>query len=437
MRDTIIPSGRKRELHPMPAGLSGMIASAARKALFVRLETIETGNIVIHEGQSFTSFGTRKSGEPLKAAIVVHDKSFYTDIAFGGSIGAAESYVAGSWSTDDLTKLIRIIILNRHVLAGIEGGKARLSVPFHRLLHLLRKNTVTGSRKNIAAHYDLGNEFYSLFLDESMTYSCGIFMNRNSSLHDASIAKYDRICRKLLLCGDDHVLEIGGGWGGFAIHAARHYGCRVTATTISKEQYEYARKQVYQEGLGGRIKIIMEDYRDLNGLYDKLVSIEMIEAVGHHYLEEYFRCCGRLLKQDGMMMLQAITISDQEYENHKNSVDVIKRHIFPGSCIPSITAMIKAVTEATDMRLFHHEDITPHYVRTLNEWRKRFFDRINDVRRLGYSEEFIRMWEYYLSYCEAGFTERYIGDVQMLFTKPRSRRPSIIPEIEKTMPHVP
>jgi cyclopropane-fatty-acyl-phospholipid synthase len=284
MRDTIIPSGRKRELHPMPAGLSGMIASAARKALFVRLETIETGNIVIHEGQSFTSFGTRKSGEPLKAAIVVHDKSFYTDIAFGGSIGAAESYVAGSWSTDDLTKLIRIIILNRHVLAGIEGGKARLSVPFHRLLHLLRKNTVSGSRKNIAAHYDLGNEFYSLFLDESMTYSCGIFMNRHSSLHDASIAKYDRICRKLLLSGDDHVLEVGGGWGGFAIHAARHYGCRVTTTTISKEQYEYARKQVYQEGLGGRIKIIMEDYRDLNGLYDKLVSIEMIEPVRHHFL---------------------------------------------------------------------------------------------------------------------------------------------------------
>ncbi len=437
MRDDIIASGRRREIHPVFAGISGMLAGAARKALFGRLQTIATGNIVIHEGQTFTSFGKRKNGETLKAALFVHDKRFYTDIAFGGSIGAAEAYMAGFWSTDDLTKLIRIIIMNRHILTGIEGGRARLSVPSHKLLHILRKNTIKGSRKNIAAHYDLGNEFYSLFLDETMTYSCGIFMSNNSSLHDASVAKYDRICRKLFLCEGDHVIEIGGGWGGFALHAARHYGCRVTTTTISKKQYEYARQRVYQEDMAGRIEIIMKDYRDLQGKYDKLVSIEMIEAVGHHYLEAFFRCCGRLLKEDGLMMLQAITISDQEYAHHRNSVDFIKRYIFPGSCIPSITAMVKAVTEGTDMRLFHHEDITPHYVHTLREWRKRFFARINDIRMMGYSEEFIKMWEYYLCYCEAGFTERYIGDVQMLFAKPLSRRPSIIPELDKARAYVP
>jgi cyclopropane-fatty-acyl-phospholipid synthase len=385
---------------------------------------------VLNEGTTTAVFGETEDNEKLKATLFVHDHRFYTDIAFGGSIGAGEAYMAGLWSTDDLTQLIRIIILNRHLLTGLEGGTARLSGPVHRMLHFLRKNTKEGSRKNIAAHYDLGNDFYALFLDETMTYSCGIFTSSASSLHDASIEKYDRICRKLLLCPRDHVLEIGGGWGGFALHAAKHYGCRVTTTTISKEQYEFARQLIHKEEMGDRIEILLKDYRDLQGTYDKLVSIEMIEAVGHQYLETFFRCCSRRLKEDGMMLLQTITIADREYDRHKRSVDFIKRYIFPGSCIPSLTAISRAVTGGTDMRLFHLEDITPHYARTLREWRDRFFLHISAVRRQGYSEQFIKMWEYYLCYCEAGFAERYIGDVQMLFTKPLSLRPPLLPPLE-------
>jgi cyclopropane-fatty-acyl-phospholipid synthase len=430
MKETIIPSGRGTGIQLIPKGLSGMLAHGARKALFSRLQKLVRGQLLLHEENTPAVFGKGGDSEKLRASLFVHDYRFYTDIAFGGSIGAGEAYMAHFWTTDDLTALIRIIILNRHVLTGIEGGTARISGPLHRGLHFLRKNTKEGSRKNIEAHYDLGNDFYSLFLDETMTYSCGIFPSKTSSMHEASIEKYDRICRKLLLCPGDRVLEIGGGWGGFALHAAKHYGCCVTTTTISNKQYEFARQRIHEEGMADRIEIIQKDYRDLQGTYDKLVSIEMIEAVGHHYLETFFRCCSKRLKDDGMMLLQAITITDQEYDIHKHSVDFIKRYIFPGSCIPSRTAISQAVTAGTNLRLFHLEDITPHYVRTLREWRGRFFSRISDVRRQGYSEEFIKMWEYYFCYCEAGFAERYIGDVQMLFTKPRSRRPPILPPLK-------
>ncbi len=430
MRDTIIPSGPRPGIQLIPNSISGMLAGIARKALFSRLRKLDKGQLVLNEGQTSIVFGEQGGHVTLRAALYVHDHRFYTDTVFGGSIGAGEAYVAGFWSTDDLTRLIRIIILNRHLLTGLERGTARLSGPVHRMLHALRKNTKEGSRKNIEAHYDLGNDFYSLFLDETMTYSCGIFTSSTSSLQEASLEKYDRICRKLLLCPGDHVLEIGAGWGGFALHAAKNYGCRVTTTTISNEQYGFARQRIRQEGMGDRIDILLKDYRDLEGSYDKLVSIEMIEAVGHHYLETFFRCCSRRLKQDGMMLLQAITMTDQEYDSHKYTADFIKRYIFPGSCIPSITAISQAVASGTDMRLFHLEEITPHYARTLREWRERFFAHISEVRRLGYSEEFIKMWEYYLCYCEAGFSERYIGDVQMLFTKPLSRRPPLLPQLE-------
>jgi cyclopropane-fatty-acyl-phospholipid synthase len=255
-----------------------------------------------------------------------------------------------------------------------------------------------------------------------MTYSCGIFLSPGRSLREASLEKYDRICRKLRLRSSDRVLEIGGGWGGFALHAAKNYGCRVTTTTISDQQYLFARQLIDKEGMGDRIELLQADYRDLRGTYDKLVSIEMIEAVGHHYLETFFRCCSALLKDDGMLLLQAITIDDREYDNHTRSVDFIKRYIFPGSCIPSLTAIAQAVTTGTNMRLVNLEDITVHYARTLREWRKQFFSNISDVRKLGYSEQFIKMWEYYLSYCEAGFSEHYIGDVQMLFMKPLARQ---------------
>jgi cyclopropane-fatty-acyl-phospholipid synthase len=311
----------------------------------------------------------------------------------------------------------------------MDRGWGRLTEPVHQYFHWLNKNTKAGSRANITAHYDLGNDFYRLFLDDTMTYSCGIFEKESSTLKEASVAKYDRICRKLNLQPSDHVLEIGGGWGGFAMHAVKHYGCRVTTTTISRSQFEWAKKRIEGAGLGDRVTLLLKDYRDLDGTYDKLVSIEMIEAVGHHFLEVFFRCCSRHLKRHGTMLLQTITIADAVYEWHKRSVDFIKRYIFPGSCIPSLSAMCQAVARVTDLRMVHMEDLTPHYARTLQAWRHRFFENIQHVRALGYSKPFIRMWEYYLCYCEGGFEERYLGNLQILLTKPLCRSEPILPEL--------
>jgi cyclopropane-fatty-acyl-phospholipid synthase len=301
--------------------------------------------------------------------------------------------------------------------------------PLNRLYHFLRKNTLEGSRKNILAHYDLGNEFYRLFLDETMTYSCGIFEGPDSSLREASVAKYDRICRKLQLEAGDRVLEIGSGWGGFAIHAVTHYGCRVTATTISERQYDLSRKRFAEAGVSDRVALLKRDYRDLAGSFDKIVSIEMIEAVGPQYLDTFFNVCSRCLEAHGMMLLQAITIADWAYERYIRDVDFIKRYIFPGGSLPSVAAMTSAAARATDMRLFHMEDITPHYAATLQRWRENFLTNVDRVRSLGFPEPFIRMWKYYFCYCEGGFRERYIGDVQMLFTKPLCRRNPILPPL--------
>ena len=306
---------------------------------------------------------------------------------------------------------------------GMEKGLARLTAPLHMFIHLLRGNTKKGSRLNIAAHYDLGNDFYKLFLDETLTYSCNIFECQDSTLKEASIAKYHRICQKLELSSQDHIVEIGSGWGGFAIYAAQKYGCRITTTTISAAQHDLAKERIDEAGVANKVELLLEDYRDLRGKYDKLVSIEMIEAVGHQYLDTFFRSCSNLLKENGMMLLQAITMTDQVFDRHKRSVDFIKRYIFPGSCIPSIAAMSRSIARASDLKLVHLEDITPHYARTLRTWRERFFANIDKVRDLGLPETFIRMWDYYLSYCEAGFAERYLGDVQMLLTKPLCRRP--------------
>jgi cyclopropane-fatty-acyl-phospholipid synthase len=326
------------------------------------------------------------------------------------------------WTVDDLTALVRIVIRNQALFQAMDTGPARLLTPLYNFYHHLRRNTVTGSRKNIVAHYDLGNDFYRLFLDKTMTYSCGIFERPDATLEEAAIAKYDRICRKLQLSEKDHVLEIGTGWGGFALHAARNYGCRVTTATISDEQYQSAGQRLARAGLDNRVALLKKDYRHLDGQYDKLVSIEMIEAVGHQFYAVFFQNCSRLLKDDGLMVLQAITIGDQIFDQHKRSVDFIKRYIFPGSCIPSITAISNAIAGKTDLRLIHLDDITPHYARTLREWRRRFFTNLDKVREMGYSETFIRMWEFYLCYCEGGFAERYIGDVQMLFAKPLYRQ---------------
>ena len=397
----------------------------ARGAIFALLKKLVHGRITIIENRHHYLFGDQADKLTLQAAITVHHPQLYTRIFWGGSIGAAEAYMDRLWSADDLTMVMRILALNQKAFEDMEKGWTRLTAPFYKFYHFVRKNTKAGSRKNILAHYDLGNDFYALFLDETMTYSCGIFEQEDSTLREASEAKYDRICRKLELSTGDRIMEIGTGWGGFAVHAARNYGVHVTTTTISDEQHQFAQNRVKAAGLEDRITLLKQDYRDLTGKFDKLVSIEMIEAVGHHYYTVFFQTCSRLLKNDGMMVLQAITIGDQLFDRHRRSVDFIKRYIFPGSCIPSITAISNAMARATDMRLVHLEDITPHYVRTLYEWRRRFFVNVEKIRNLEFSDTFVRMWEYYLCYCEGGFAERYIGDVQMLFAKPLCRKGSL------------
>ena len=393
----------------------------ARRMVLSRLARLQFGRIAISENGEKVEFGQLTPEFPATAQLRVMSPKFYSDIAFGGSIGAGEAYIHGHWACNDLSELLRILIRNREVLEKIDSGLALLSAPLQKAFHALNRNTRKGSRKNIAAHYDLGNDFYELWLDPSMMYSCAYFDTPDTPLDIASAAKLDRICRKLNLGPDDSVIEIGTGWGGFAIHAAKHYGCHVTTTTISQQQHDFAKQAIRNAGLEDRITLLFRDYRDLEGRFDKLVSIEMIEAVGHEYHDSYFRKCCDLLKPDGQMLLQAITIADQRYDQYKTGVDFIKRYIFPGGCLTSVTDMTRTLTRHTDMRVIHLEDIGPHYATTLRHWHERFLDKIDDVRKLGYSDAFIRMWQFYLAYCESAFIERAIGDVQMLIMRPGAR----------------
>jgi len=340
-------------------------------------------------------------------------------------VGAGEAYIGGLWRADDLTALIRLMIVNRDVMQSMEGGAAIATAPLRRLLHWLNRNSPDGSRRNIAAHYDLGNDLFALMLDETMAYSCAVFERDDATLHEAQLAKFERICRKLRLSPDDHLLEIGTGWGGLAIHAAGRYGCRVTTTTISREQHEWAREKVAAAGLEDRVTLLLDDYRDLRGRYDKLVSIEMIEAVGARYLDTYTAQCGQLLEPHGAMLLQAITIQDQVYEEALKSVDFIQRFIFPGSFIPSVSAITDSVRRSTDLKVFHLEDIGPTTPPPAALARELPCEPARGAAA-GVPEAFVRMWDYYLCYCEGGFLERQIGDVQMLLTKPRCRLPSVL-----------
>lgn len=405
-----------------PSGLDRL----AKRALHARLKSLATGQIVISDGDDHISYGQLTSELPLTAHISVRDPRFYSEVAFGGSIGAGEAFIQGYWQCDELDTLIRILLQNRHVLENVDSGLAVLTKPVQRALHWLNKNTHKGSRRNIAAHYDLGNDFYQLWLDERMMYSSAIYETPDMPLETAAVRKLDRICRKLELSPDDSVMEIGSGWGGFAIYAAENYGCHVTTTTISQEQFAFAEQRIAEAGLQERITLLAEDYRNLEGSYDKLVSIEMIEAVGHQYHETFFRKCCELLRPHGQMLLQTITIADQRYAAYKKSVDFIRRYIFPGGCLTSVTDMCRILTAQTDMRVIGLEDIGPHYATTLRHWRERFFAQIDRVRELGYSEEFIRMWNYYLCFCESAFAERAIGDVQMLMIRPDARNEAIV-----------
>ena len=408
---------------------TGILYRLARGLVLKSLAQVRQGRLIFIDCDDRLEFGEPGSGLTTTVRVQHHD--FYRRVAFGGTIAAGETYRDGLWNCSDLLALVRIMVRNQGAQQQLEGGLARLAVPLQRLLHRLKDNTRSGSRRNIAAHYDLGNDFYQLFLDQTMAYSCGIFERNNSTLEEASTAKFDRICRKLGLITGMKVLEIGTGWGGFAIHAARNYGCHVTTTTISQHQHDLAAEKITDCGLNNQITLLQKDYRDLTGQFDRLVSIEMIEAVGHRHLPTYFQTCSERLKPDGAALIQAITMPDHHYERYLNAPDFINRYIFPGSCCPSLHAITEAVARATDLRLAHLEDLSPHYARTLREWRRNFHAHLGRVRTLGFDERFIRMWEYYLCYCEGGFAERFIGVAQLLFTKPGYRGEPLLHPFER------
>ncbi|TNC81538.1 MAG: SAM-dependent methyltransferase [Oleiphilus sp.] len=391
--------------------------SFARKLVFGQLEKLHCGRLTIHDGDAEFSFGP--GGEGLNAVMHIHDAQTFSTILTGGSIGAAEAYMTGDWSSPDLSTLVRVMVRNMDILDQMEGGLANLTRPVLKLFHRFNQNTEKGSRRNIAAHYDLGNDFFQLFLDPSMMYSSGIFPHAKATMEEASFHKLERICQRLDLRPTDHVIEIGTGWGGFAIHAAKHYGCKVTTTTISDQQYALACERVEEAGLTERITLLKQDYRALQGQFDKLVSIEMIEAVGWQYYGTFFDTCARLLKDDGAMLIQAITIQDQRYEQARRNVDFIQRYIFPGSCIPSIQALMSASMNASDLRLVQQEDFAGHYARTLHAWFDAFKANESEIAALGYDDTFRRMWEFYLCYCEGGFAERAIGVSHLVYAKPQ------------------
>jgi len=402
-----------------------------RQRLLAQMAGLKRGRLILTDALGKIELGT-PANEPTD--IMVHldvlDAGFYRAVAANGSVGAGEAYMDGMWRCDNLVGLIQLLVRNRDLLDGMETGMARLGGMAMRAWHALQRNTRTGSRRNIAAHYDLGNDFFELFLSPDLMYSSAIWDGADDTLEAASERKLERICRKLDLQPTDRVVEIGTGWGGFALYAAQHYGCHVTTTTISKEQHDLAKARIEAAGMGAHVTLLLEDYRDLTGTYDKLVSIEMIEAIGAQYIDTYFAKLGSLLKPDGLALLQAITIEDHRYAQAVKEVDFIKRHVFPGSFIPSISAMLDAKTRVTDLALVQMEDFGLSYARTLEAWRGRFISRLSQVRAQGFDDRFVRMWEFYLAYCEGGFRERSIGVSHLLLAKPDNRRPSLLPPLD-------
>lgn len=409
------------------AGISGKEASRDQaqaagglyRTLFRRLLSgLEFGELIVQEKDQQWTFGS--GGEPC-ARLTVHDPAVYKKVVFGGSIGAGEAYMDKLWEVDDLTALVRIMVLNMELLDRMERGLALLLRPVEFFRHLLNANNRAGSRQNILAHYDLGNDMYETFLDPTMMYSSAIYPAPESTLEEAQQNKLEILCRKLDLRSDDSVIEIGTGWGGFAIYAARNYGCHVTTTTISDAQFKEAEKRVAAAGLADRITVLQRDYRDLTGKYDKLVSIEMIEAVGNGFLPGFFRKCADLLTPEGKMVLQAITITDQKYKQYVRGVDFIQRYIFPGGCVPSISRMVHLIAEKTDMVVRQIDDFGFDYARTIEDWLERFQHSYPMLQDRGYDERFKRMWEFYLCYCLGGFLERSISVVHLVATRPANR----------------
>jgi cyclopropane-fatty-acyl-phospholipid synthase len=401
---------------PVPASERKGLDHWLRKRVLMRLVGLKQAGLTIHDPAGATRLG--QPGAELQAEVVVHDMRFWRLLATGGSVGAAEAYMAGLWDTPDPVAVVRVLARNRHVLPELERGGARITNGLLGLWHAHNRNSLHGSRRNISVHYDLGNDFFAAWLDERMMYSSALYLAAEDSLEQAQVNKLDRICCKLDLEPQDHLLEIGTGWGGLAIHAAEHYGCRVTTTTISREQYEYARDRVHRAGLSDRVTVLMQDYRDLDGQYDKLVSVEMIEAVGHHYLDTYLGIIDRLLKPDGLALIQAITIEDHRYRAALGNIDFIKRYIFPGSFIPSVSAVTSSMARASRLGLVELADFGASYALTLKNWRDRFEAAWASISEMGFDETFRRRWRWYLAYCEGGFRERAISNVHLLLAGP-------------------
>jgi len=400
--------------------MSNMLSKLAKKLVLRSLENVESGFLRVHTGGE-----THDLGDPnaeLRAEIVVHDERFFSRALLGGDVAMGEAFMDGDWTTNDLVSVVRIAARNLTRLEGDNSFMSYASRLADTVRHRFRSNTIEGSRRNIHEHYDLSNDFFRLFLDESMMYSAAWYESADDTLERAQFNKLDRICRKLQLEPGDHVLEIGTGWGSFAIHAAKHYDCRVTTTTISREQFDLANERVKAAGLDDRIEILLEDYRKLAGQFDKIVSIEMFEAVGFEFYDEYFGACDRLLKPDGTMLLQTITMLDQKFHTYRKRADWIQKHIFPGSELASVSEVMGSLARATSMALFQAEDMGAHYARTLHEWRRRFHKAEKKARMLGFDDNFLRGWDYYLAYCEGGFLERHVSDFQLLLTKTHNRR---------------
>jgi cyclopropane-fatty-acyl-phospholipid synthase len=380
-------------------------------------------HVQVYAGDRIFNFG--ESGHPLQAQLFVHEDRFFSRAVFGGDIGIGESFMDGDWSSPDIVAVVRAAVRN---MQQLDAGNRFVSTTarwFDHIKHRLNDNTQSGSRKNIAYHYDLGNEFYSLFLDETMAYSCAYFHSPDDSLAQAQRNKFERICRKLDLQPSDHLLEIGTGWGGFAAYAAKNYGCRITTTTISRQQHEHSKNLFASLPHGGQIELLLEDYRNLRGKFDKLVSIEMFEAVGHRHYDDFFSACDRLLAADGAMLLQTITMNERHFKTYLRQSDWIKRYIFPGAELASVASVLQSAGRVGTMLMTDMEDIGQHYARTLRAWRERFLSQLPRVRELGFDRRFERMWEYYLAYCEGAFLERYIGDAQIVLVKPQSRPASM------------
>lgn len=390
-----------------------------RSLVISLLDKLEKASLEIEEAGQITRLG--KSDAKLCGKIIVQDASMYVDFVKGGSIAAAEAYIAKKWTTPNLTEVIQVFARCQEQLDEIEKQGAWFTQLKNRIFHRKNANTQSGSKNNILAHYDLGNELYTRFLDSTMMYSSAIYSDTATELHEAQLNKLKTICDKLDLKPTDHLIEIGTGWGGLAIFAAENYGCQVTTTTISDAQYEFAVDKVKANGLEDKITLLKKDYRLLEGKYDKLVSIEMIEAVGHEFMGEFFAKCNSLLKDDGLMLVQAITILDSRYDHYRTNVDFIQRYIFPGGCLPSIAVMSKHVAEQTNMMLDNIQDIGLHYARTLADWRKGFDANWKALTEFGFDEQFKRLWHFYLAYCEGAFLERVISTHHLVLRKPNYR----------------